>query len=215
VVRYLDVIVARPRAMASSGSPPSAGAAAGHVLVIPGGGTGHPGADDAVEQFLGAARRLAASGFETRFVGPIPGAAQGEAASAADGQGCANFQAMGTIPQSDLATLMRSARLIVVNGGSTLLQSIACGAACVAVPIAGDQRERIRRCAALGVAVEAELSATDIAAKAEALLRDEPTRAGLAHRAAGLKLADGVNVALRALGRLIEASQAGSEGRSS
>ena len=80
---------------------------------------------------------------------------------------------------------MRDARLIVVNGGSTLLQAIACGAACVAVPIAGDQRERIRRCVAAGVAVEAPLAAAEIAARSLALLRDESVAGGVGAACAG------------------------------
>jgi spore coat polysaccharide biosynthesis predicted glycosyltransferase SpsG len=99
---------------------------------------------------------------------------------------------------------MRDARLIVVNGGSTLLQAIACGAACVAVPIAGDQRERIRRCVAAGVAVEAPLAAAEIVSGSQALLRNESLRAGLVQRARGLALADGVAVALSALSPYLE-----------
>jgi UDP:flavonoid glycosyltransferase YjiC (YdhE family) len=159
--------------------------------VVPGGGTGHPGVEDAVDQFLGAARTLADAGVAVRFVGPR-GAAGEEG-------GSARFQALGTLPQAELAQLMRQARLIVVNGGSTLLQAIACGAACLAVPIAGDQPERIRRCVAAGVALEAPLAAAEIAAKSLTLLRDEPQRSALAARAAGLGLADGVEVALGAL----------------
>ena len=99
---------------------------------------------------------------------------------------------------------MRHARLIVANGGSTLLQALACGAACVAVPIARDQALRIGRCVALGVAVEARLDAHHIAARATALLRDERARAELARRAAALELADGADIAVWALGKLIE-----------
>jgi spore coat polysaccharide biosynthesis predicted glycosyltransferase SpsG len=99
---------------------------------------------------------------------------------------------------------MRRARLTVVNGGSTLLQAIACGAACVAVPIALDQRQRIRRCVAAGVAVQAALDAREIAARVQALLLDESSRAALALRAQGLALADGIEVALSVLGRYIE-----------
>jgi spore coat polysaccharide biosynthesis predicted glycosyltransferase SpsG len=106
------------------------------------------------------------------------------------------------LPQAELAALMRGARLVIANGGSTLLQAIACGAPCVAAPIAGDQRERIRACAAAGVAVEAAAHATDLEAKARKLLEDEPARAALARRAAALKLADGVDVALDALASL-------------
>jgi len=182
VVRFLDVILSR---FASAGQPPSAHRSGGEppidVLVIPGGGTDHPGAGGAVQAFRDAARSLAASGFAATFVGPP------------------------AVPQSELAGLMRRARLIVVNGGSTLLQAIACGAPCVAVPIARDQRQRIRRCVRAGVAVETSLDPQAIAARAVELLKDEATRSALAGRAAGLALTDGVETALCALERLLDA----------
>jgi hypothetical protein len=204
VVRYLDVIMARPvrssPTAATSASP--AGAPRGEVVVIPGGGTGHPDAQDAAGQFLTAARNLAAAGFATMFVGPTqearggaeaPGGARSAAAS------LPRLECVDALPQADLVALMRGARLVIANGGSTLLQAIACGAPCVAAPIAGDQRERIRACAAAGVAVEAAPHAADLKAKAQKLLEDEPARAALARRAAALELADGIDVALAAL----------------
>jgi spore coat polysaccharide biosynthesis predicted glycosyltransferase SpsG len=99
---------------------------------------------------------------------------------------------------------MRAARLIVANGGSTLLQAIACGTACVAVPIAKDQAERTRRCAAAGVASAADLDPASIVQAADRLLRDDSQRVALAGRAAGLALADGVEVALQAFAGLLE-----------
>lgn len=192
-VRYLDVILSP-----SPPSPPSLCSRAGdYALVIPGGGTGHPGAADATQTFAAAARHLAAEGFETRLVGTATSIPAGE-------PGAAQLHVLGALPQSDLAALMRGARLIVANGGSTLLQSIASGAACVAVAIAGDQRRRIRRCVELNAAVEARLSAEEIAAKAGALLRDAGAREALARSAAALGLEDGIEVALRALGPLVE-----------
>jgi hypothetical protein len=195
-IRYLDVILSR------AAPPPKAANSAGDagrcadVLVVPGGGTGHPGADGATEQFLIAARHLAASGFTTTFVGPR--------SHAPSGSETAKLSLVGMLPQSELAERMRGARLVVVNGGSTLLQAIACGAACVAAPIAGDQHDRVRRCAQAGVAVEAVLGAADLEAKARALLDDEPARAALAGRASGLALADGVEVAVDALDKLVQ-----------
>ena len=188
-VRYLDVI------LSSSGEPRSG--AGDYVLVIPGGGTGHPGAADATTPSR-PPRRLAAARIETRFVGPADPIPAGE-------PGAARFRVLGVLPSPKLAALMRSARLIVANGGSTLLQALASGAACVAVAIAGDQRDRIRRCAAVNAAVEAQLASDDIVTKAAALLGDETARAALARRAA-LGLEDGIAVALRALGPLIEDS---------
>jgi glycosyltransferase involved in cell wall biosynthesis len=195
VVRYLDVILSRadPARHGAILSRIACGADT-FVLVVPGGGTGHPGADGAVGRFLAAARALAARGVATVYVGPGDAAPSGEP----------NWHRLGPLPQAELAELMGAARLIVANGGSTLLQGIACGKACVAVPIAKDQAERIRRCVAAGVAVAAPLDADGMVQAAERLLHDEPQRAALAGRAARLGLADGVEVAIQALSRLIE-----------
>jgi glycosyltransferase involved in cell wall biosynthesis len=201
IVRYLDVILSRAGLGQRDAILSRAGCDAGtFVLVVPGGGTGHPGADDAVGQFMAAARALAARGVATVYVGP------GDA-GAIDAVREPNWHHLGPLPQADLAELMRSARLIVANGGSTLLQAIACGTACVAIPIAKDQVERTRRCVAAGVAVAATLDASSIVQAADQLLQNEPQRAALAGRAAHLGLADGVELAMQALGDLVESAQ--------
>jgi len=185
-IRYLDVIMSRADPGQCGAVLARAGCDAGtFVLVVPGGGTGHPGADEAVAQFMDAARTLAARGVATVYVGP---------------------GGVGPLPQAELTQLMRSARLVVANGGSTLLQAIACGAACIAVPIAKDQFERTRRCVAAGVAVGAARDAAGIVSAVDRLLQDEPQRAALAGRAAGLGLADGVEVAIQALAGLLESA---------
>jgi len=206
-VRYLDVILSHAAPARHAAILAQAGCdAQRYVLVVPGGGTGHPGADGAVEQFLAAAHRLAARDIMTVFVGPA-GSSPGEVA--ADAARVAPLRFVGSMPQSDLGVLMRHARLIVANGGSTLLQAIACGAACVAVPIARDQLARIRYCVQAGVAVEAALDGARIAQSVSALWDDEPARAALARHAVGLALADGVEVAVGALGQLIDAQSRG------
>ncbi len=233
IVRYLDVILSRADLDQRGAILSRTGCGAGtFVLVVPGGGTGHPGADDAVGQFLAAARSLAARGVPTVYVGPkdasananggAPGgvaiiggtAAIGDAPTIAGADtipGVAgtdpiletNWHHLGPLPQAELAELMHSARLIVANGGSTLLQAIACGNACIAVPIAKDQTERTRRCVAAGVAAAAALDAASIVQAADRLLQNEPQRAALAARAARLGLADGIDIAMRALDVLV------------
>ncbi len=210
VVRYLDVILPRADLGRRRAILSRAGCGAGtFVLLVPGGGSGHPGADDAVGQFTAAARTLAARGVPTVYVGPTSAGADRRTSggSAATGEaGEPNWHPLGPLPQADLAELMRSARLIVANGGSTLLQAIACGGACIAVPIARDQIERTRRCVAAGVAVAAALDAAGMVQAADRLLQNEPQRAALAERAAHLELADGVEVAIQALCALVEAA---------
>jgi glycosyltransferase involved in cell wall biosynthesis len=207
-VRYLDVILTRADPEQRGAVLARAGCDAGtYVLVVPGGGTGHPGADEAVGHFMAAARALAARGVATVYVGPIGGTGTGA------GDAERHWHPLGPLPQAELAELMRSARLIVANGGSTLLQAIACGGACIAVPIAKDQFERTRRCVAAGVAVSAACDAPGIVQAAERLLRDEPQRAALAERAARLQLADGVDVAMQALGGLLESASRAAQPR--
>lgn len=201
-VRFLDVILARAEPSRHSAVLARAGCEAGtFALVVPGGGTGHPGVRDAADQFMTAALALASAGTPTVYVGP----------AGADAGTDPNLHRLGPLPQDELAELMRAARLIVANGGSTLLQAIACGIACVAVPIAKDQSGRTRRCAAAGVALAADLDSASMVRAANRLLHDESQRAALAGRAAGLELADGVEVALRALAGLIERAPAAAE----
>jgi hypothetical protein len=217
-VRFLDVVLARRPAGGGEGGAGSILGRLGcipgrYTLVVPGGGTNHPGTGDAMMEFAQAARALAATGEDTVFVGRAPPqaagagaagmpapAATGTATPAAEGR----LRITGPLPQSDLAELMTGARLVVTNGGSTLLQAIACGRACVAVPIAGDQAQRIRLCALAGAAAPAALEAAAIAAAASRLLRDDPAREALAARAAALGLSDGVEAALGALASLVD-----------
>jgi glycosyltransferase involved in cell wall biosynthesis len=220
VVRYLDVILSREDSGERGAVLSRAGCETGaFVLVVPGGGTGHPGADDAANQFMAAARTLAAGGVATVWVGPL-GASTATATGGRGGGGGAhgdayadaanrdrNWHPLGPLPQAELAELMRAAHLIIANGGSTLLQAIACGNACIAAPIAKDQAERIRRCVAAGVAVAATLDAASMVQAAQQLLQNEPQRAALADRARRLRLADGVEVAMQALGGLITPPQ--------
>jgi glycosyltransferase involved in cell wall biosynthesis len=207
IVRYLDVIMSRADPARRDAILARAGCDPGtFVLVVPGGGTGHPGADDAAGQFAAAADSLAAGGVATVYVGPKASTSADESADgSADGSAgtAAGPHYLGPLPQAELREFMCAARLIVANGGSTLLQAIACGSACIAVPIAKDQAKRIRSCVAAGAAVRAALDAASIVQVAQRLLQDEPQRAALAERAARLRLAAGVAVAVAALADLI------------
>jgi glycosyltransferase involved in cell wall biosynthesis len=197
-VRYLDVLIEpgdaarRAALLAQFGCTPLA-----YVLVVPGGGTGHPGARDAAGEFRAAARRLAAGGERTIFVGPAPAAAVCDAEPPL-------LCALAPLAQRDLVELMRGARLVLANGGSTLMQAIACGAACIGVAIADDQAGRLRRCVAAGAAAAAPLEAAAMAQAAAALLHDEQRRGALARAAGALGLADGIDLALDALARLLD-----------
>jgi hypothetical protein len=202
-VRYLDVILSRggetrESILAGAGLKFDA-----YVLMVPGGGTGHPGANDATSTFLAAAKALAQRGVRTVLVGK--GSAGQELRRGSQLPSGSQLQCFDSLPQAKLAKLMQAARLTITNGGSTLLQAIASGGACIAVPIAKDQPKRIRRCVDAQVARAAALDAASIVSAADELLSDDAARAALAHRASDLRLADGVEVALAALIRLMRA----------
>ena len=143
-----------------------------YVLLVPGGGTGHPGAADAPAIVAGGARAIARRGYSTVLTGAAPG----------DGRDPPRLERTALLPLSELCELIRSARLVVCNGGDTLLQTLACGRACVAVPIAGDQAHRIARCVRAGLALPAALDARSIEQTAVSLLEAEPLRARIEQR---------------------------------
>jgi UDP:flavonoid glycosyltransferase YjiC (YdhE family) len=143
---------------------------------------------------VGAPAVIAAAAAAPLSVAPLAGAPLPEPAA---------LSLLGVLPQVELAALMRSARLIVANGGSTLLQAIACGVPCIAVPIAGDQAGRIRHCVRAGVALAAPLDAAAIEQSAALLFADEARLLAMAERARGLELADGVDVAVQAITALL------------
>lgn len=144
--------------------------AGGYVLIVPGGGSAHRGAEDAPAIVASAAHAIARRSVPTLLVGSdIAGG---------DGERPAFLRVAPRLPPAELIELIRSARLVVSNGGDTLLQALACEVPCVAVPIAHDQAARIDRCVRAGLAVRAELSAHGIESAAFAALEQGPQAGG-------------------------------------
>jgi predicted glycosyltransferase len=134
-----------------------------YVLVVPGGGTAHPGAENAPAIVAAAARAIAARGYPTLLVG----------SSAGDAPDPPLLQRLPLLPLAQLCELIRAARLVICNGGDTLLQVLACERPCVAVPIAHDQAHRVDCCARAGLALPAQLDSQAIASAAIGLLERE------------------------------------------
>jgi ADP-heptose:LPS heptosyltransferase len=195
LLRYLDVMLPAPDPRAAATVLQRLGLSTQpYVLIVPGGGTGHPGARDAVQVFAAAAHALAARGTSTVLVA----SANGEDLNAPPA-----LHTLPRLPLVELAALMRRARLVIANGGSTLLQAIACHAPCIGVSIAKDQAKRVRQCSEAGLALAASLNAANIVSVATSLLADEPARLALARRAGNLELADGLGIALGAIESLL------------
>ncbi len=134
------------------------------ILVVPGGGTAHPGARNAPQIVTAAAEGLAKLGLHTVLVGVT------------DAGSAAALTRLPLLPQPQLVDLMRRARVVVSNGGDTLLQALASGCACVAVPIAHDQAARIALCRQRRLIQAAPLAAPAIVAAVAKLYADDAER---------------------------------------
>jgi hypothetical protein len=143
--------------------------AGGYVLIVPGGGSAHPGAEDAPAIVAAAARSIARRGVPTLLVG---------SSGAAGDEPQALLRVAPRLPPAELVELIRTARLVVSNGGDTLLQVLACDLPCVAVPIAHDQSHRIDCCVRAGLALRAELNARAIESAVSALMDKDRRQSG-------------------------------------
>lgn len=194
VVRYLDCILPESTSETSARVRDRAGVTdERYVLVVPGGGTGHPRAADAVDVFARTAQMFAERGLRTVFVAP----------GGASMHGDPRCVGMDLVPLPELIVLLRGADVVLTNGGDTLIQAIACGIPSVAVPIAADQPARIARCVKVGVARESRL---DVAAMSAAVfeLWDRPDAAeGLRSAARQLGLRDGLRESVDALAAML------------
>ena len=142
-----------------------------YVLIVPGGGTPHPGAERAPDIVATAARGIARRGYPTVLVG---------VSHNDDGAELGNLRISSRLPMDHLLELIRGARLVISNGGDTLLQVLGCRRPCIAVPIAADQPHRITCCVNAGLLVESKLDACTLETAAIALLENKTWETELA-----------------------------------
>jgi len=199
VVKYLDVVLPpRNAALAAETMKRFDVTFGDYVLVVPGGGTDHPGAENAPQIIAEAARRIAKRGVPTVLVGVTP-------SGHLDKPPPHTLHVAPRMPMAQLAALMRGARVVVSNGGDTLLQAIAAARPCVAVPIAGDQAYRIARCEQRGLAVASRLDEQALAEATLSLLDDSARHAAFVMRLSKATLGNGLDTALASIARLARA----------
>jgi ADP-heptose:LPS heptosyltransferase len=165
-----------------------------YVLVVPGGGSEHSSGRDAPQIIAEAARRLAVRGYPLIVVG-VPKLESSEIQTV-------ELRLSPRIPMATLGELIRRAKLVISNGGDTLLQTLACNRACVAVPIAGDQPHRIEKCVQASLAVSATLDSNDIERVALSLLENAPERQRMERNSAQAGITNAMEGALETLERL-------------
>jgi hypothetical protein len=195
-VRFIDTLLPAPDlARSNECLARFALQAGGYVLIVPGGGSAHPGAENAPAIVASAAAALARRGVPTLLVGPD--AAEG-------GEHPAFLKVAPRLPPAELVELIRSARLVVSNGGDTLLQVLACAVPCVAVPIARDQAARVDACVRAGLALRAELNPRAIESAVFAVLERGRQAAGGESRSDQPRVRNCMEDVLNALIGLVE-----------
>ncbi len=194
VVRFLDCILPEPEAAVELELLRRVPAAASpFVLIVPGGGTGHPRARDAIDAFRATALALAQSGINAVFVGP------GGASMAATG----HLTGLELLPLAQLLALLRRAQVVLSNGGDTLIQAIALQVPAVAVAIAGDQPARIRAAVREGAAVQADVDPAQMLAAVSSLFADAAARERQQVAGKRLRLSDALSESVIALATLL------------
>jgi predicted glycosyltransferase len=164
------------------------------VLVVPGGGSEHSSGMNGPQIVAEAARRLAVRGYPVIVVG-VPKLESNEIQTV-------ELRLTPRIPMATLGELIRGAKLVISNGGDTLLQTLACNRACLAIPIAGDQPHRIEKCVQAGLAASARLDSNDIERVARALLENASERERLERATADAGVTNALEGALATVERL-------------
>jgi hypothetical protein len=162
-----------------------------YVVFVPGGRSEGQRIAEPAEHFIDAARRFCATtGYRSvvltgrKTVGDEP---------------AGNPMLLPRIAPQEVQYLLAEAAMVVSNGGTTLVHTLAHGRPLVAVPLAGDQSRRIRRAVRLGIATCAPPEAEKIGAEAAALFADPERRVEMSRRIAQLGIANGVGEAVDAL----------------
>lgn len=193
-VRFFDTIMPAPSAAESEAAAARFGLEPDNfALVVPGGGSAHPRIEGGPLTMAAAALRLARRGHSTLLVGPA-GTEQANASG---------LRQSPYLPMRDLVALMARARVVVSNGGDTLLQALSFQRLCVAAPLARDQIRRIRHCAQAGIATGVDLDDRALALAAEALLLDGERRARQSERIAQYPIRNELGIAVDALTKLV------------
>jgi hypothetical protein len=171
----------------------------GFTAFVPGGrGAGQRAAVDPAGLFTDAAERYVATtgGKAVVLSGREPGDPAGRAAG--------NVLVLPRVSPDEVQHLLAAADRVVSNGGGTLIHALAHGQAVVSAPVAGDQADRIRRAAGLGIVVPAEPDAAAIADAATRLARAPALEASLRAKVASFHVHNAVDEAVAALQRLVQ-----------
>jgi hypothetical protein len=171
----------------------------GYVVFVPGGRGEATRVAEPAELFVAAARAfVAATGQRTAVL-----TGRRDAGSGDDPR----LTLLPRIEPGEVQHLLAAASLVVSNGGTTFIHSLAHGRPVVSIALAGDQDRRIRRAVRLQVAATAERTPEAIAAAARGLFADPERREEMERRIAALGIRNGVSEAVEALQALARSAR--------
>lgn len=162
-----------------------------YVVFVPGGRGEASRVAEPAELFIAAARAFVAATGQRAVV--LTGRK-----SVPDGDD-PRLTLLPRIEPGEVQYLLSDASIVVSNGGTTMVHTLAHARPIIAVPLASDQDRRIRRAERLQIAETAPRTPEAIAAAAVALLDDPGRREAMASRIVAMGIANGVGEAVAAL----------------
>jgi hypothetical protein len=166
----------------------------GSILVLTGGVADHRDFAAAPRVMAQAAARLALQGISVTLVGSAPDALPAHRPD--------RLRILPRLPVTEMVREIGVARIVICNGGDTLVQVLALRRACVALAMAADQELRLRRCRTAGLDVQSAIDVSQLVSKAAGLWSDPIAQSRQLHIVSGLEVCDASETVLAAIVRL-------------
>jgi len=167
----------------------------GYVVFVPGGRGEASRVAEPAELFIAAARAfVAATGQRTVVL---------TGRNSVPDSDDPRLTLLPRVEPGEVQHLLAEALLVVSNGGTTMIHTLAHARPILTIPLASDQDRRIRRAVRLQIAETAPRTPEAIAAAAVMLLREPARREAMQRRIAGMGIANGVAEAVAALRSLV------------
>ncbi len=168
-----------------------------YVLFVPGGGGNKPGSGPQAPQvFTEVADQVSASTGAMCLVVSGPNYCGTHPSNP-------RLKLVPTVSSAEMIGLIQDARLLVINGGTTLVHGLAHRKVCVTVPLAHDQRRRIKRCKSRQLVIATELSTDDMQNSVVSILDDADRYSSIERRVGALEITNGAPRAVEALEKLV------------
>lgn len=201
LARYLDCLIPEAAVGDDSQKLRTDVPSADHILVLTGGVADSRAFAAAPHVMAQVAVRLASDQIPVVLVGTPPELVPSRVP--------ANLTILPRLAVTDVGAGIRAARVVVCNGGDTLVQVLALTRPCVAIAMAPDQVIRLRRCQQNGLNVQASIDTDQILEKVRRLWNSEADRAAQIHAMQQLAFRNAIDEVIDSIKELAETSRSG------